>query len=246
MSMRDEWVQTIFQRLTAIYGVRFLNAYGDMAPELVRASWAEALGGMTSGDVSHALNHLDPDWPPNALQFRKLAQGRPRSMPKALPAPKANPARVRELVDRMQQAVKGPTDSRAWARALRERNQADLTQAQRVAWKTALRERDTGDTSTAWTDETSIYAGFQRVPLPTLQSALQSDEGMSDRDERDEYAEATRGNADFDPRGAGQTGGRGPAKKLPPPPPDHRQISDPDTVSTNDKPTCEADFWETP
>jgi type IV secretory pathway VirB10-like protein len=175
MPMRLDWIEALHARLVATYGARFMAGYGEMPPELIRASWSEALDGMTSGDIAYALQHLDPDYPPNVLQFRRLAQARPRYAPRALEAPKADPARVREALDRMAQVqAASRVTPRAWIAQLQARQARGerLTRAQAECLRAAAPYAATPHQSQARTQEASNGAAFRGVDSQTLRQTL--------------------------------------------------------------------------
>jgi hypothetical protein len=138
--MQPEWVDAIFARLKLAYGNRFDDQWGAIPAEKVKAAWAHELAGVTSGGIAHALAHLHPDLPPNAMQFRALCARVPvvARFP-ALPgvAPTADNLR---RVAAAAEVLRGPRDPKAWARALKAREEAGehLSSTQRNAWRAAL------------------------------------------------------------------------------------------------------------
>lgn len=79
-SLPASWVDELFARLSVRYGAAFMRQWPDTDPALVKADWAEVLGGFQnrSDAIRHGLGKLDPDRPPNALQFRALCNSGPR------------------------------------------------------------------------------------------------------------------------------------------------------------------------
>jgi hypothetical protein len=133
----------VIAELTAAYGLRFLRGFDGVEPELMRRAWRRQLMTLSPQHIAWALHHL-PEQPPNAVQFRSLALQRPmrqQQLPE-LPAPPADPERVRQL---MQPARDAPTRGpRQWAIDLKARELAGehLTLAQREMWRACpLRER---------------------------------------------------------------------------------------------------------
>lgn len=145
--MQAAWIDAVFARLSLAYGARFLQQYEGLQPEHVKRSWANELAGVNADGIAHALNHLHPDLPPNAMQFRYLCQGRPQ-VHKALPAPKANPEIAAKAIEAMKGLGKPKGDPKAWAYALRqrERNREHLSKVQREAWRAVLPEQETEKT----------------------------------------------------------------------------------------------------
>ena len=79
-----------------------------------------------------------PDKPPTVTQFKALAINKPAMAAPALPAPKADPARVAAIVG----SIKRPANTamRAWAHRLKARADAGerLTITQREMMRTGL------------------------------------------------------------------------------------------------------------
>jgi hypothetical protein len=141
MSLPTDWVDAIFARLTVAYGDRFLAQWPGQQPEVVKAHWGAVLTGITSGGISYALQHLPPDYPPNAMQFDRLCRGRPSAAEgprKALAGPPVDPQRV---ADAMAAAGRVRSrDPKAWARRLQQREEGGerLNRAQAAMWREAL------------------------------------------------------------------------------------------------------------
>src|SRR5262245_43945459 len=134
----------VMAALVALYGQpRITKLYGDAPIEAVREAWHRALHPMAMHPVSQAqiawaLEHLDPEHPPNALAFVQLARQMPQPvLPPAGPLPPADPARVAKA---LAWRPPGQRDPKAWAKALQAREQAGehLTYAQRWMWREAL------------------------------------------------------------------------------------------------------------
>lgn len=146
MPLPASWVDSLFARLLVRYGDDWLRKWNGVPMDAVKADWASALDGMTPPAISYALEHLPPDRPPTATQFRVLARGRPDYFEhKQLPAPKATDTVVAEVVSKAL-APKPGADPKAQARRLRERELAGerLNPFQRSAWREALRNEPEG------------------------------------------------------------------------------------------------------
>lgn len=149
MALDARWVDAIHARLLVRYGTRWVNLWAGIPEELVKADWAEQLAGLGGPSIQHALEHLPPEFPPTAAQFKALALSRADEAPPALPAPKADPRRVAAIMAGLQRRQQ--RDPKAWARDLRDRemnhggvlvNGKRMTQAQRDMWRRALDEQD--------------------------------------------------------------------------------------------------------
>jgi hypothetical protein len=70
-----EWVERIFQKLTVRYGLSFTGRWQGIDPELVKADWAEQLGGFMREPkrIAYALDNLPPDKAPTVGQFAEIA-----------------------------------------------------------------------------------------------------------------------------------------------------------------------------
>lgn len=121
-------IDRLFARLNATYGAAWDRALGSVPVADAKAAWAHELGGFAGRlqDVAWALEHL-PERCPNVIEFRNLCRLAPAAEVAQLPAPPANPERIRaELaklgpVARQSLAVGGGAANRAWARRILER-----------------------------------------------------------------------------------------------------------------------------
>lgn len=103
-------VDAVLAKLAVRYGAAFSRQYADLRPELVRADWTEALGGLTTAQVRTAIENLPADRPPNAGQFRRIAMentpGPEREVYRALPAPVVPcPPHIRDRLQRVKADV---------------------------------------------------------------------------------------------------------------------------------------------
>lgn len=94
MPAPSAWVDALFDRLSARYGVAFLRQYGDLDAAVVKADWAGMLHGLSPQAIRCGLENL-PERPPHAGQFRRLClehlPGEERRNLAALPAPTYKP-----------------------------------------------------------------------------------------------------------------------------------------------------------
>lgn len=153
-SLPDAWVERIWLALRATYGAAFdrqwqCPAGADPADHVrgLKSHWARELGRfqLAPDAIRYALDNLPPN-PPNLIEFKAACNRRPDYAPPALPAPKADLARVAELVGSINRDT--VQDPKAWARALKAREEHEkknppdprhkMTAYQRDAWRTAL------------------------------------------------------------------------------------------------------------
>lgn len=104
MSLPDAWVRRLMARLQLRYGEEWRRQYAGLEPDAVKADWAHVLSGLSLDALEHGVSNLPTDRPPNAMQFRSLCVRAPQSFPPALPAPKADPGRVKAILQRMRDA----------------------------------------------------------------------------------------------------------------------------------------------
>lgn len=142
----NAWVEEIFSRLSVRYGSTWLALWNGLDMGAVKADWAEVLSGYAQapGAIKHGLSHLPTDRPPTASQFAALCRNAPRYAPVSLPAPVVDHA-ISAAVKAAHHPKIG-TAAKAWAHALRKREQAGerLTSFQRTAWRDA-RQCDVAD-----------------------------------------------------------------------------------------------------
>jgi AcrR family transcriptional regulator len=113
MSLRESWVDELFRRLTLRYGAAFLRQYEDIPLSDVKADWRDVLAGFDGESIGYALRYLPTERPPNVLQFRDICRRAPspEQVPK-LEAPKPDPNRVAQLLERMRK-VQAKSDPQA-------------------------------------------------------------------------------------------------------------------------------------
>lgn len=107
MSLPLNWVNRIFDKLTMVYGHDFINRWRDLDLEAVKADWAHELAGFEKHPeaIAHALKCLPTGKPPTVLEFRDIARKCPPPVFKALPAPKADPEKVRQFIEQARAAL---------------------------------------------------------------------------------------------------------------------------------------------
>ena len=91
-------VEYVFKRLAATYGAAWDRSLGQAPIADVMTVWEYQLQQFTQSNsakkmIMWALENL-PDRCPNVIEFKTLCRSAPRVSVEALPAPKADPARV--------------------------------------------------------------------------------------------------------------------------------------------------------
>lgn len=128
MSLSAKAVDRIFDRMAATYGLSWDRSLGSAPVADVKTIWAHELSGFADKDrlphIAWALENL-PETPPNAIKFRNLCRLAPELEVPKLPAPKADPERVKAEVAKLIDAAgikRGPqaekADHKAWARRI--------------------------------------------------------------------------------------------------------------------------------
>jgi hypothetical protein len=129
--MSIEAVEYVFKRMAATYGAEWERSIGTSPISDVKTVWSEALSSFTHSDdakraILWALDNL-PERCPNSIQFRNLCRQAPAVERKQLPAPKADPERIkaelRKLTDRFSRPCSAVTDGRDWARRIIRRHE---------------------------------------------------------------------------------------------------------------------------
>lgn len=141
------WVDSLFARLQVRYGAAWNRMWEGIDIAAVKADWAEELGGFHKNPdaIKRALEQLPANWPPTVAQFKALCIGREGDIEQEqprLPAPPADPERVKALVAEIPRA-QAKRSPRQWADDLRKREQAidrTMSVTQRAAWRVALQD----------------------------------------------------------------------------------------------------------
>lgn len=160
-SLPDRWIHTLWAEMRANYGARWDRTFpvppvppgADPAQHAadhiasIQGVWAKRLGHLQSnpGALRYALDHL-PENPPTLPEFAALCNRRPDRPQQALEAPKADPARVQQVLAGLD-TKRAPVDRLAPLRALHDRdvnhggllaNGKQITLAQRATYRQAL------------------------------------------------------------------------------------------------------------
>jgi hypothetical protein len=74
-AQQSEWIERIFNRLSAIYGSEFTHKWSDVDNDEMKRTWASILGGFSAEDVAMAIKacHSLPK-APNAPEFAALCR----------------------------------------------------------------------------------------------------------------------------------------------------------------------------
>ena len=118
-ALPDAWIDSLFDRLEAAYGSKWLNMWGNTNLANVKALWAEKLAGFSDNPkaMSYALNALDEHpFPPTLPEFLALCRKAPQIERQALPAPEANPAKAAEFSNSAKKVTAIGKDPLGWAR----------------------------------------------------------------------------------------------------------------------------------
>jgi len=134
--LSQELLDGLFTKCAVRYGSAWFAKWDGVPMEVVKADWAEHLGGLGIAAITHGLLNL-PDFPPTAIDFKRVALQRPEPELPRLPAPKADPEKVKAILSNLKIGRKGRTQ---WAYDLQEAEKAGraLTEAQRRAWRDAM------------------------------------------------------------------------------------------------------------
>lgn len=118
-SLPISWVDRIFDKLTVTYGKAFAGQYEGIAPETVKANWAQELARYAKRPeaIKWALENL-PAKAPNVVEFRALCRDAPN--PDVFKLPPPGVVKVPEKVlEALAVIGKGPlTDKLAWAKSI--------------------------------------------------------------------------------------------------------------------------------
>lgn len=118
-ALPDAWVDSLFDRLEAAYGNKWLNMWGNTNLANVKSLWAEKLAGFADNPkaLGYALSCLDEHpFPPTLPEFLSLCRKAPKPEQAALPAPAANPEKVAEFASSVNTVTKKKKDFIGWAR----------------------------------------------------------------------------------------------------------------------------------
>lgn len=111
MSLQLKAIDRLFDRLAATYGAAWVRQWDGVDAKAVKAMWAHELGWCEKSlePIAWALENL-PDKCPNLIVFKNLCLQAPAKTVPQLPAPKADPERLRLELEKLGQ-IKAATKS---------------------------------------------------------------------------------------------------------------------------------------
>lgn len=123
-------IDRLFERLNLTYGAQWARMWEGMPLNDVKSMWGYELQGFATrlDAIAWALENLPPK-APNAIEFKQLCRLAPLPPEKQLPAPKADPERMRKELAKLGEIRKASTgsmgyDHKGWARAIITRHEA--------------------------------------------------------------------------------------------------------------------------
>ena len=77
-ALPSEWIERLFERLSARYGNKFAAMWAGISPEAIKREWAEGLVGFSREELVEGMRaSLDREWPPNLAEFRACCRPAP-------------------------------------------------------------------------------------------------------------------------------------------------------------------------
>lgn len=119
MSLQLQVIDRLFDRLIATYGIDFKARYQGIDQNAVKSSWAYELSGFgdSLNSIAWALENL-PERAPNVIEFRNLCRRAPESEKPKLEHPKADPAIVKMITEKLALAPAVQVGRLDWAKAI--------------------------------------------------------------------------------------------------------------------------------
>lgn len=124
----DKWVDSLFDRLEAAYGSKWLNMWGHTKLPNVKSLWAEKLSGFVDnpGSITFALNALDEHpFPPTLPEFIALCRKAPQPKRQTLPAPEPDKQKIEAAALEARRVTAGKQDPVGWAKRPRSQYALD-------------------------------------------------------------------------------------------------------------------------
>ena len=129
MTMPTKAIDRLFERLNLTYGVQWAKLWEGAPLADVKSMWAYELSGFAHrlDAIAWALENLPPR-APNVIEFKQLCRQAPMPPEQQLPAPKADPERMKAELSKLRtmstQKTGGGVDHKAWARSIISRHEA--------------------------------------------------------------------------------------------------------------------------
>lgn len=129
MSLPSKAVDRLFDRLAATYGRQWILQWEGVDPNAVKSLWSHELGAFEHAmhRIAWALENL-PARCPNAIEFKALCRQAPAPASEILPAPQADPERVKAELAKLggmrKPVTQSPGHMKDWARILIARHEA--------------------------------------------------------------------------------------------------------------------------
>lgn len=126
MSLQLKAIDRLFDRLAATYGAAWVRQWDGVDAGAVKSMWAHELGGYEKSlePIAWALENL-PERCPNLIVFKNLCLQAPAKTVPQLPAPKADPERLRaeleklgQIKDATRSAAGSASNAKEWARRI--------------------------------------------------------------------------------------------------------------------------------
>lgn len=117
-------IDRLFTRLSATYGAAWTRQWADVPIVDVKTAWGHELAGYIDHmqAIGYALDNL-PERCPNVIQFKHLCRAAPQRDVPRIEAPKADPARVAEVLSKLALPPTTGHDPKAWARRIVARHE---------------------------------------------------------------------------------------------------------------------------
>lgn len=123
------WVESLFERMQAIYGNKFIDMWRDTNLDMVKALWAAEMGKLSNEELSNGYQLLMTKvWPPSLpeyVQMCKAIERKEAAHVLALSSPKSELSREKagEMLVKLgaADAMKPKTDHKLWAKRIIEK-----------------------------------------------------------------------------------------------------------------------------
>lgn len=70
-----KWIEALFDKMSLSYGRKFADQWAGVAPEKLKAHWAQELATMKREELTRGYQALESrDWPPTLPEFKKMCR----------------------------------------------------------------------------------------------------------------------------------------------------------------------------